>query len=240
MPFPGDDVFGTTPPIRYFFRECTESPYLLVVFSAYPRQGQPPRYNYLNALENVKINQLFILDDYGGNGCYYLGENRDFFVEKNTIDLIRSISSERGIDSDHIIAGGSSKGGYAALYFAFRYGFCAAVSGGFQSLLGNYLAEYHPETARLIAGGCGEEDISFLNALLFDAVASASVIPKLFLHMGRGDYHHKQHYLPLTEQLDQRGICYQTDIPEYIDHDEVGVYYPRFLIKTIHDCYEVK
>jgi hypothetical protein len=52
---------------------------------------------------------LFILDDYGGNGCYYLGENRDFFVEKSTIDLIRSISSERGIDSDHIIAGGRVK-----------------------------------------------------------------------------------------------------------------------------------
>lgn len=229
MPFFGDDVFDTTPPVRYLFRECSESSYLLVVFSAYPKQGQPPRYNYLNVLEGTAINQLFILDDYGGNGCYYLGENRDFFVEKNTVALIRTIASERGIDSGHIIAAGSSKGGYAALYFGFRYGFGTVISGGFQSMLGDYLMEYHPDTAVLIAGGVSQEDRMFLNRLLFDVIREANDIPDLYLHMGRGDYHYSQHMIPLLTLFDKQGISYQFDLADYTEHDEVGVYFPEYL-----------
>ncbi len=229
MPFFGDDVFDTTPPIRHLFRECAESPYLLVVFSAYPKQGRPPRYNYLNVLENVAVNQLFILDDCGSEGCYYLGENRDFFVESNVIRLIRSVADQNGIQPYDMIAAGTSKGGYAALYYGFRYGFGMVISGGFQSLLGDYLMEYHPDTARFIAGGSSQQDRTYLNHLLFDAARSVRIAPKLYLHMGTGDYHYAQHMIPLLKFLDEQGIPYQLDLADYTEHDEVGMYFPHYL-----------
>lgn len=229
MSFPGDLSYHSDPPVRYIFRENAQSRLLLIIFSAFAEKGSAPRYNYLNTLENVAVNQLFILDDCGSEGCYYLGENRDFFVESNVIRLIHSVADQNGIQPCDMIAAGTSKGGYAALYYGFRYGFGTVISGGFQSLLGDYLMEYHPDTARFIAGGSSQQDRTYLNHLLFDAARSVCIAPKLYLHMGTGDYHYAQHMIPLLRFLDEQGIPYQLDLADYTEHDEVGMYFPHYL-----------
>src|SRR5690606_31417746 len=101
------------------FFENKKSDKLLVVFSAMVGEGQSPVYNYVIKFNNIKCNKLYILDEYGyqKRGSYYLGENNNFFIDKAVTKLIDFISNEHGFNRKNIITTGTSKGGFAALYF---------------------------------------------------------------------------------------------------------------------------
>lgn len=94
--------------VRYkFFRE-TESDKLLICFSG---NGQKPAYNYIGAFSSLKVNRLFILDDFttktSNNSVFYVGTNRQNEVMKKIHSLVKKISEEIIVNKNNIICCGT-------------------------------------------------------------------------------------------------------------------------------------
>ncbi|MDI3411257.1 accessory Sec system protein Asp2 [Bacillus sonorensis] len=130
----GENIFKEEIDVKYLFKKGEDKDVLTVVFSGFSTEGKPPLYNYIRTLEGFTCNALFILDDFGCRGSYYLCKQRNFSIERSVISLINKIVEENGIKK--IISCGSSKGGYASLYYAIKYGFDAAICGSPQYYLG--------------------------------------------------------------------------------------------------------
>lgn len=234
MPFEGEVIFKSAKEIKYVFKPSKiKSKHLVVVFSGFNPKGTSPAYNYIRTLQSLQVNKLFILDDYGERGCYYLGKNRLFDIESSVVSLITLIANENSVPHENIICCGSSKGGYASLYFGIKYGFGHVIVGAPQTRLGNYLylAKEYP-TLEFIAGNRSEESLNFLDELLFNVVNNAKKVPNIVIHVGSGDHHYKGHVIPFKEHLDRLGFKCSLDIKDYQNHGNVS-YYQAFLVDTL-------
>lgn len=217
--------------LKYLFIEKKKSDRLLVVFSGFPPEGKKGVYNYVLKFRDLNCNKLYILDDFGndGKGSYYLGENKNMFIERAVSELIDFVAHGAKIQKDKIMTAGSSKGGYAALYFAFKYGYGTALSGAPQVLLGNYLS--HPANSNVMSYICGDikiDDINYLNRVLLDVIKDSEHSPALYLHVSANEHHYKDHMIPLIELLDSKGIKRILDLATYDHHGEVGRHFPMF------------
>jgi hypothetical protein len=78
--------------------------------------------------EEWDINFLFISDNNGAQkgGLYYLGYEDNYFVEKQTIELIKLVSELQRTKEIYTI--GSSMGGYAAIYYALKLNLKGAIA----------------------------------------------------------------------------------------------------------------
>src|SRR5690349_13530733 len=119
-------------PLRFILREG-EGDALVVVFASYHLPGKPPRYHYSDVLKDLPMPRLFVLDnhgpaaDAGPRPCWYLGENREFTVAEDVHELIAAARDALGLK--RVICVGSSKGGYAACYFALTGAYEQAIAG---------------------------------------------------------------------------------------------------------------
>ena len=75
---------------------------------------------FWNEEESWDINYLFISDNHGEQkgGLYYLGTNENYYIEKQTMNLIDHVCHQQNIKTMYTI--GSSMGGYAALYYGLK------------------------------------------------------------------------------------------------------------------------
>ena len=94
----------------------------------------------MRTLKDVKANKLFVLDDLGFDERrgYYLGENKGFFTERDSTDLINKVKNE--LSSDRTVYCGSSKGGWAA-FFGVRDNGSSIVAGSLQYLMGTFVSK---------------------------------------------------------------------------------------------------
>lgn len=88
-------------PVKYLFIPKKKSDTLVVVFS-----GMNPKrasYSYINLLNHLPHNRLYILDDYGDDtlGCFYLGVNGGTQVESAVSALIEK-NPCRASDIEHV------------------------------------------------------------------------------------------------------------------------------------------
>jgi hypothetical protein len=239
--FPGEAVFAGRLPIKYVLQQPPGAPHdLLVVFAGMnPIPPEPARYSYVRTLKDVIRNKLFILDDYGPRGCYYLGKNRVLDFEEAVIDLIRHVASEVGLLLAEITACGSSKGGFASLYYSAKYGFRRAIAGGPQTLLGDYLVSPFGTFDNILDWVVGEHSEAareWLNSLLFDVIRTTAHRPQVDLHVGRGDRHLRQHVRPFVRMLEERGgFKWTLALGEYSEHGLLGEFFPPFLLAQLED-----
>jgi len=243
--FPGEKIFQGSRPISYLHQKPeSSSKYMIVVFSGFPSIGNPPTYNYVKTLADIDCHKLFILDNHNhthsSGATYYLGVSGDHSVEMSVVALITKIANEHGVSHKNIICAGSSKGGFASLYFGIKYSFGHVISGGAQTKLGDYLAYQPGETKYILSFITGDFDRGreYLNHLLYDVVRSSIDIPQINIHVGRGDHHYKNHILPLTDVLDSMGISYQLDIGDYDEHAKLAEYYPGYLLDNVHRIFK--
>ncbi|EUJ18539.1 hypothetical protein PGRAN_15787 [Listeria grandensis FSL F6-0971] len=75
--FNAEKVYMNDVPLKYILEDhSTISDRLLVVFAGiHTREFQGGRgvFNYYRTLKHLKVNKLFLLDDYQGQFCYYMG-----------------------------------------------------------------------------------------------------------------------------------------------------------------------
>ncbi|MBN3553978.1 Two component regulator three Y domain-containing protein [Fictibacillus nanhaiensis] len=229
-----EKIFKGEVDVRYLFkRSSSENRKLVIVFSAFPPINTKPKFNYINTLEGLDTNKLYILDDFGCRASYYLCEDKDYKIENTVIKLINKIVQENNIN--HIISSGSSKGGYAALYYGIKYGFNSIIAASPQFLLGNYLLKETNTTnvAKFISGNIQSADMKFLNEILFNTINSSEYRPSIYIHVGEGEDHYQLHVKPLLECLNSNSIPYYLDLGNYSNHSDVSKFFPTYFRKIV-------
>ena len=235
----------TSEGIKYMFFPFDHSEYLIVGFQGISRT---PGYNYVRTLQDIRVNRLYVKDDYGSDidtqTSYYLGPNKTFTIADNVLELIEYTRVNRGIKKENVICIGSSKGGFASLYFAYKGKYGGAIVGGPQTLLGDYLSVGRLDVDKpnsilrpifkYLAGDLEVENIQWLNTVLLDVVKESRHDPKVLIHVGKGEPHYKNHVLPFiefTERIQLENIF--LDLGDYDKHNELVNHFPSFLRENI-------
>lgn len=206
--------------IKYLCRPGT-SDTLLIGFSGFSPPGRPPVYNYVRTLEGVDCHRLYVLDDHGPpeRQCsYYLGRP-PHYVRDGVEDLIRETIDALGVS--RTIAFGTSKGGWAALYFGARLGLTDVIAGEPQVLLGRYLARTAPAVLEYI----GEEN---LDDWLSSAFSACPHRPDVTLYVAENGSYRDFHIPPLLDAVQARIDC-----GPFSSHGDVADFFPSYLRSTL-------
>ena len=220
-----------------YILERNKSDKLIVVLSGIPRQGLKARYNYMRTLSKIKVNKLFILDDFGYDqrGAFYLGKNKDFKIQEVVKKLINNVKRNLEIQDTYYV--GSSKGGFAAIYFGLQDNGSTIIAGGPQYILGDHLKKgvYPKYTLPYILGeDYTEEDIQYLNNIVRNVVYETKGNGcKIYLHYSDSEYTYERHVVPLLKDLKANNIEYNEDVQHYEKHAEIAYYFPSFLVNTL-------
>lgn len=221
--------------IKYIF-DKQDSNDLIVVFNAFPGANRKGKYNYIWTLKDIHANKLFILDDFGPNqrGSYYLGENRNFYIEKLVMHLLEKIQAQFKFKKKVFI--GSSKGGYAALYFGIKTYASHIICGAPQFYLGDYLANNtnHMDILNYIMGDCSEESVVYLNALLKNIIKKNNRKVFLYLHYSKLEHTYKEHIHDLIEICEGNNVNIYHDVKDYKNHSDVSKYFPKYIKESLN------
>lgn len=234
----GEKTYHAEKSVKYLFQPSyKKTDKMIVVFSAFSVIGTPPKYNYISTLAEFDCNKLFILDDFGPRATYYLCEKRDFSIERSVLSLIELIKKKYSINI--IMSCGSSKGGYSALYYGLKYGFDYIVVASPQYYIGDYLLVQtnSQDSAKFMSGSDTEGDREYLNNIMTGMIKTCVYSPSIFIHLGKGETHLKQHVEPLLELLDLKNIEYELDLGDYSSHSDVSKHYPTLLKNKIREYY---
>lgn len=216
--------------IKYVL-EKNNSDKLLIVFTACTKKGQKARYNYIRTVEGYNYNKLFILDDFGfdNRGAYYLGKNKDFKIEEGIRNLIENITTNLNIKQEVYI--GSSKGGYAALYFGIERENSIIITGAPQYNLGNYLAiPDHKEILEYIMGDVTEDSINILNNLMKNKINNNKENnSKIFLHYSTEEETFESDLKFLVQDLNNSKFDISYDKRNYKNHSELTQFFPKYI-----------
>ncbi len=222
-----------------YMLEQGDSDDLIVILSGLPRPGLKARYNYGRTLSGIKANKLFILDDFGYDkrGAYYLGKDNDFKIQLAVKDLISKIKKD--LKTNRTIYIGSSKGGYAAMYFGVQDNKSIIIAGSLQYKLSDYITiseRLNENTMKYIVGNkYTEKDYKYLNDLLKNVIIeNKNNQYELHLHYSDKEYTYGDHMVHLLKDLDELGIRYTTDVAHYENHDELAYYFPPFLVDRLN------
>lgn len=224
--------------LKYLFLKNKNSNKLMIIFSGFPPTGKPPVYNYVLKFKDIDCNKLYILDDSGSDsrGSYYLGMKNNFFIDRAVTQLVDKVRVDNGIKKEDILTIGTSKGGFASLYFSLKNGYGAAIAGEPQILLGNYLkVPHHKNILSYIMGDINQENIKYLNGLIINLIDKSTNHPRLYLHCGNDSDHHKYHLKALLTELDDKKVKYDLDLGNYQEHGGVGKHFPAYAFKSIKD-----
>lgn len=199
---------------------------LFVTFSGFPNKNSTAKYNYMRTLKQYEVNKLFILDDvgYGKKGSYYLGENGDYFLEEEIISLIDRIKKKYNLTETCAL--GTSKGGWAALYYGIKLKCNMIIAGAPQYYIGDYLNtnEYHKKILEGIVGDIDNKKIEELNNKLPNVIKrNKSENTKFIIHYSKEEHTYEEHIKFLLEDLKNKySNTIIEDIGCYKEHGEVG------------------
>ncbi|MEV7684851.1 hypothetical protein [Streptomyces bungoensis] len=169
----GIEASGTFP-VEYRFSHAQKgNRHLVVVFANFAAPGD---YGWSNGVfDKLRANVLWIRDKFEDNRSYYLCKEMDFSLEQSVVTLISGVMRALDLTPDSVTLWGGSKGGSAALYFGLKYGFRNIVAIAPQFLIGSYVRDVHPGTARFMLGeGVPEENVRIVDALIPDLLRSGA------------------------------------------------------------------
>ncbi|MEC1526026.1 hypothetical protein P9D43_28940 [Neobacillus niacini] len=231
-----EKTYQTNLPIKYIFEEGQKTKdYLLVVFSGFAENTSKVKhaYNYMRTLKNFDCHKLFILDNYGPSGCYYIGENMSFEVETSVLSLITNIIRKYKINYENVIVAGSSKGGSAALYFGLKYNFGYVIAGAFQTKIADYIT-IRPEAYDYMLGSSSNQaGHDYLNGIIYKQL-DKEIYTKLFFMSSKNDWQYPDHIQLFLDTLKEKNIPYTYyECEEMRDHSDVGNHFPKFLFEKL-------
>lgn len=201
---------------------------LAVVFSAVNQIGDFT-FNYKASLKDYKGAVLYVLDDFGDQGAYYLANGRHMAEFRSTQGLLKSIVLDLGIPLKDVFTIGSSKGGASALLHGVSLGVGNVYSGAPQYKIGDFLKNPHPNILEYMSGGTSEEDIYWTNKITFDILSSGVKSTRLHVIVGLKDAHYRRHVVPLVD--DARSLGYSTSLLTVpgSPHSEFGSTFREFI-----------
>lgn len=223
---------GTT--LKYLWYPRKNAKKLIVIFNAC--SGGTAKYNYVYTLKNADANRLYILDDFGKEkrGSYYLGEKGKDNVAGMTKRLIDRYIQQ--CQPEQLVFAGSSKGGYAALYFGLQYPYANIIIAAPQYYIADYLNGYYTDSLMDIIGDITDEKIVELNQRLYrmmSAVPEKARTQQIFLHYSPNEPTYIKHLQGLLSDLEENGYSIQTDVKDYSTHEDLKYFYPDYLKQVL-------
>lgn len=242
LPFQVESVYKSHRDIRYHFVEAKDPKHakeLVIVFSAMSPEFTY-NFNYIKTMESFPMNQLYILDDYGSQGSYYLGHHRDHAIETSVVSLILHYISKLNTTLSNVLSFGSSKGGYSALYYALKYSFGEVLTLAPSLFLGDFLKGRYPNITQYITGEDDEGSYHYLNELIYSLVKeNRESLPKIHIMVGTKDSRKEMHIEPFTKHLEKADIIYTLDIIKGVNHSELKFFAPEYLKRFISLKYDL-
>ncbi|MBN8193754.1 hypothetical protein JI667_16510 [Bacillus sp. NTK074B] len=238
-----EQIFQGSLPIKYVYEKGDlNQDHLIVVFSGFnvpknkAKEEIKHTYNYIRTLRNLDCHKLFILDDYGPRGSYYLGNKEENGVEESIEMLIATISKKNGITKKNIITAGSSKGGSAALYYGLKYGFGKIVIGAPQTKISDYVESFATETFHYMLGETpSTEERENLNSIISKQVRP-NVPSEIRLLTSENDIQYKKHIIPFVGLLEENDVHYHVEVNNDIQsHGEIAEHFPKYLTLNMLD-----
>ncbi|MBS6503597.1 MAG: hypothetical protein KH415_18625 [Clostridium sp.] len=225
--FHGEKIFSSIHPIKYYFEKAklNNKNKLMIIFSAFSTDDA--KYNYISTLKTCDCNKLFILDDFGSKGTYYLGLKGDFNIETSVMALISYIMSKNKILFSNVISIGSSKGGSAAIYYGLKYNFGNIIAGAPQYKIGTYLSDLSISDYALEIFG----EISDCNRIKYNNLIrlSANTCTNIYLLTSDGDNQYKKVLKEFEFVSRELNIKLNIDKCEINNHGEISREFPKFL-----------
>ena len=225
--FDGEKIFSSIHPIKYYFEKAklNNKNKLMIIFSAF--STDEAKYNYISTLKTCDCNKLFILDDFGSKGTYYLGLKGDFNIETSVMALISYIMSKNNILFSNVISIGSSKGGSAAIYFGLKYNFGDVIAGAPQYKIGTYLSDLSISDYALEIFG----EISDCNRIKYNNLIrlSANTCTNIYLLTSDGDNQYKKVLKEFEFVSRELNIKLNIDKCKINNHGEISREFPKFL-----------
>ena len=190
----------------------------------------------MRTIADIPANKLFILDDFAKDhrGSYYIGESMKFNEERATLALIKHVAELTG--SGKKVFCGSSKGGWAALYFGTHFENAYIISGGSQYYLGDYLMHSgNLEALTHILGEITDEGKEYLNHYLENRLRQNGFkdSQQLYLHYSNREHTYFEHIKDMVTELENNRYNVFHDVEAYENHSEISLYFPAFLKKTL-------
>ncbi|MFF9601950.1 hypothetical protein ACF1GY_06680 [Streptomyces sp. NPDC014684] len=220
----GIEASGTFP-VEYRFTHAQKgNRHLVVVFANFAAPGD---YGWSNGVfDKLRANVLWIRDKFEDNRSYYLCKEMDFSLEQSVVTLISNVMRALDLTPDSVTLWGGSKGGSAALYFGLKYGFRNIVAIAPQFLIGTYVRDVHPGTARFMLGdGVPEENVRIVDALIPDLLRSgANHRANIYLVSAAQDDQYPvqvEPFLGLFQPYENFNFVF-SDSPHIADHTQVA------------------
>ncbi|MCX7542894.1 heparinase II/III family protein [Corynebacterium sp. P5848] len=223
--FPGDK------PVRYLLEipEGRRPVKLAVVFSAIHEKWNFTC-NYRDSLTDFDAAKLYILDDFGDQGCYYLSNHRDLTEFRSVQALIHHIISSHDIPLSACSAIGSAKGGTAALIHGLSAGFGAVYAGAPDYRVGDFLKGPHPNIIEYMSGGSCDADVQWINETFERLIRNSAKCSYVRMVIGKDDVRYKSHVLPLEKFLRNLGVRVKILVVPGGPHSEIGTIFSRYLV----------
>ena len=219
--------------IRYYFEgaKIFNKNKLIIVFSAFSKDK--PKYNYINTLKCIDCNKLYILDDYGEKGCYYLGLDGNFDIETSVMSLVSKIMKENHITFENVITIGTSKGGSAAIYYGFKYNFREVIVGAPQYKIGTYLTDLSIKTyGQDIFGNLSEANRVKYDSLIRKVICENSET-KLSILTSEGDNQYKRLLKDIEFILLKKNINFTIDKCNINHHNEISKVFTSYVYEKL-------
>ena len=165
----------------------------------------------VNGFKFLNSRKIYIKDDCGMVGCFYLGIYGKFDVEEAVEEFIRCKINEYGVLLKNVVYYGNSKGGYAALDFGFRIGggnVCSAVP---QYDLYSFIVKHKPHLKYMFPGEALDDEQSLNYRYHLENVIknSTSRVREVVIITSHNDDTHDEH-IPLLEMtLQEKKVDYQ-------------------------------
>lgn len=224
-----------TPSLNYILdtpRSGVSRRNLLVVFSAISQVGDFS-YNYRRSLRGIDIPVLYIVDDFGDQGSYYIGRSGDEEIARSVQSLIDTTCKDLGILPEGVIFAGSSKGGSAALIHGLKFGKGTALLGAPQYLIGDFLEAPHKNVLEYVTGGVTPAHVNSLNDYvpsLFKMNGDQGL--KIRVLVGERDHHYRTHVLPLLRDAERASLKVKLHLLENTPHSEVGTVFGNYVLQN--------
>ncbi len=211
----------------HYIYENNYSDRLMVVFSGFsPRK---PMYNYMRTLKGIKnINKLFLLDDFGYRGGYYLLENGEDSPRRLVKDLVMTL---KGGCKD-LFTMGTSKGGTCAIIFGLELNASHVFAGSCQYLIADYLNTENrkPILEGMLGRGYSQTEFDNLNNAVRKQIEShQNAKTTIHLLYSKQEHTYLEHIKYLLADLEKWGIPYTAQIENFKDHSDVGKYFIPYI-----------
>jgi len=162
-------------------------------------------YSLLAGLKYINCRKIYIKDDRGHVGDYYLGINGRFDTKDAVVEFLNEKIVKYKILKENVIGLGFSKGGFAALIFSHLVGFNSVICAIPQFDLVKWIDKYKPHLSYIYPENATDDDKNVYSTYLERVIRKSVHAPKtIYLFTSRNDETFSDHIPDLLIALKEK------------------------------------